>query len=57
MLGSYNKDKNKRELDGFNSDNSNKMKFMFVMNKLNEGVHVSGIDGFQALKTERSVLP
>lgn len=47
MLGSYSKSKNKRELSNFDSDESpDKMKFMFVMNKLNEGVHLKHhVDG------------
>jgi hypothetical protein len=45
MLGSYSNKKNNRELNNFSSTASNKLKLMFVMNKLNEGVHVDGIDG------------
>ena len=45
MLGSYGKDKNNKELLNFESDESDKYKFMFVMNKLNEGTHVKKING------------
>ena len=45
MLGSYGKNKNKEELDAFESDNSEKTKFMVVMNKANEGIHIDGVDG------------
>ena len=46
MLGSYGAKANKVMLDKFNEQNTNgKTKLMFVMNKLNEGVHVKGISG------------
>ena len=45
LLGGYSKDKNKEELENFESDNSDKTKFMVVMNKANEGLHIDGIDG------------
>lgn len=45
MLGSYSNNKNKQNLASFNQKTNNKKKFMFVMNKLNEGVHVEDIDG------------
>ena len=44
MLGSYSSYDNKTNLNNFAS-NDNKTKFMVVMNKLNEGVHVGNIDG------------
>lgn len=44
MLGSYTDKKNLEELHNFKADNGN-TKFMIVMNKLNEGVHIDGIDG------------
>ena len=50
MLGSYSDKKNKANLDSFNSNTSSKIKFMFVMNKLNEGVHVDDIDGIVWLR-------
>ncbi len=45
MLGDYGDKKNNKELSDFNSSNSKKVKFMFVMNKLNEGVHPDRVDG------------
>ena len=45
MLGSYSDKKNQRELGNFSEKNNNKPKLMFVMNKLNEGVHASGVNG------------
>ena len=45
MLGDYGDKKNNKELSNFNSSNSKKVKFMFVMNKLNEGVHPDRVDG------------
>ena len=48
MLGEYSKSKNTYEFEQFQKDTSdspNKIKFMFVMNKLNEGVHLDKIDG------------
>ena len=48
MLGEYSKSKNAYEFEQFQKDtldSQNKIKFMFVMNKLNEGVHLDKIDG------------
>ena len=48
MLGEYSKSKNAHEFEQFQKDTpdrSNKIKFMFVMNKLNEGVHLDHVDG------------
>ncbi len=45
MLSEYGKNNNKKTLGEFNSSKSNKKKFMFVMDMLNEGVHVDDIDG------------
>ena len=45
MLGSYSKQKNLEELHKFEIDNPNSTKFMIVMNKLNEGIHVKNVDG------------
>ena len=45
MLGSYGAKANKRILDKFNKPTESKIKLMFVMNKLNEGVHAKGISG------------
>ena len=59
MLGSYNKDKNKEELEEFESDKSDDTKFMVVMNKANEGLHIDGVDGiiwFRALDENSRIL-
>ena len=45
MLGQYSQKRNAKELNGFETSDSEHMKIMIVMNKLNEGVHVKGIDG------------
>ena len=45
MLGSYSQEKNNKELRLFNKEPQGKIKLMFVMNKLNEGVHAKGING------------
>jgi len=67
MSGSWNgkgknadgKDKNQQELDAFEADNSDKTKFMVVMDKANEGLHIAGIDGiiwFRALDENSKIL-
>ena len=59
LLGSYSKDKNKEELEAFESDSSEETKFMVVMNKANEGLHVDGVDGiiwFRALDENSRIL-
>ena len=59
LLGSYSKDKNKQELETFESDNSEETKFMVVMNKANEGLHIDGVDGiiwFRALDENSRIL-
>ena len=59
LLGSYSKDKNKEELEAFESDNSDETKFMVVMNKANEGLHIDGVDGivwFRALDENSRIL-
>ena len=59
LLGSYSKDKNKEELEAFESDNSEDTKFMVVMNKANEGLHIDGVDGiiwFRALDENSRIL-
>ena len=59
MLGSYSKEKNKKELDEFELDDSNKTKLMIVMNKANEGIHIEGVDGiiwFRALDENSRIL-
>ena len=45
MLGAYSKSKNEKELSQFENDSSDKTKFMLVINKLNEGKHVDGVNG------------
>ena len=52
-------DKNQQELNAFESDNSDKTKFMVVMNKANEGLHIAGVDGiiwFRALDQNSRIL-
>ena len=59
LLGSYSKDKNKAELEAFELDDSEKTKFMVVMNKANEGLHIDGVDGiiwFRALDENSRIL-
>ena len=59
LLGSYSKEKNKEELDAFESDNSDKTKFIVVMNKANEGLHIEDVDGiiwFRALDKDSRIL-
>ncbi len=45
MLSENGKSNNKKSLAEFNSSKSKKKKFMFVMDMLNEGVHVEDVDG------------
>ena len=45
MLGAQSDSKNAKEKYNFERNNSNKIKFMTVMNILNEGVHMDNIDG------------
>lgn len=45
MLGSYSKAENLSQLNNFENNGSNNTKFMIVMNKLNEGIHVKDVDG------------
>ena len=59
LLGSYSKDRNKEELEAFESDNSEETKFMVVMNKANEGLHIEGVNGiiwFRALDENSRIL-
>ena len=67
MCGSWNgknknkaeEDKNQQELNAFESDDSEKTKFMVVMNKANEGLHIEGVDGiiwFRALDENSRIL-
>ena len=45
MLGLYTDKENETNLNNFNKNDPNKTKFIVVINKLNEGVHVNNIDG------------
>ena len=45
MLGEYGDKKNAQQLEQFEKSTSEHTKIMIVMNKLNEGVHVEGING------------
>lgn len=59
LLGLYSKEKNKEEIEAFEVDNSEKTKFMVVMNKANEGLHIDGVDGiiwFRALDENSRIL-
>lgn len=59
MLGKYSKSINRRNLEKFETHTSDKIKFMLVINKLNEGVHVNNIDGliwFRALDDNSKIL-
>ena len=59
MLGCYGSKHNDRELMAFEKDDSNKYKFMLVMNKLNEGAHIKGVNGliwFRALDENSKIL-
>ena len=50
MLGSYGSKANRDFLNKFNEPTNGKPKLMFVMNKLNEGVHAKGISGIVWLR-------
>ena len=59
MLSAYSNKENDRQLEGFESEKSDKTKFMIVMNKLNEGVHVEGVNGilwFRPLDENSKIL-
>ena len=59
MLGSYGAKANKVLLDKFNKPTTGKTKLMFVMNKLNEGVHAKGLSGiiwFRAISPNSPIL-
>ena len=59
MLSDNNKIQNNKNLANFNSSESPKLKLMFVMDMLNEGVHVNKIDGiiwFRALNEDSKIL-
>ena len=50
MLGEYSNGRNKSELYNFSNASGKKRKLMFVINKLNEGVHVEDVDGIVWLR-------
>ena len=59
MLTGNGKSNNRKALSEFNSSKSNKKKFMFVMDMLNEGVHVEDVDGivwFRPLSENSKIL-
>ncbi len=59
MLGAYSDKKNEEQLNSFENDDSEDAKFMIVMNKANEGLHIKGIDGivwFRALDENSKIL-
>ena len=45
LLGVYGNAKNRYELEQFERDDPDKIKFITVINKLNEGTHVNGVNG------------
>ena len=59
MLSDDGKSRNRQELSKFNSSESKKKKFMYVMDILNEGVHVEDVDGiiwFRPLSKNSKIL-
>lgn len=59
MLGTYADKENTRQLESFESEEKDKIKFMVVMNKANEGLHIKGVDGmiwFRALDENSKIL-
>ena len=59
MLGTYTDKENARQLENFESEDENKTKFMIVMNKANEGLHIKGLDGmlwFRPLDENSQIL-
>ena len=59
MFGSYSNKRNLNELHGFENSKTDNIKFMLVMNKLNEGVHVKGVNGIiwlRALDRDSAIL-
>ena len=59
MLGTYTDKENANQLESFESEDENKTKFMIVMNKANEGLHIKGVDGmiwFRALDEDSKIL-
>ena len=59
MLGTYTNKENASQLESFESEEKDKTKFMIVMNKANEGLHIKGVDGmiwFRALDEDSKIL-
>ena len=59
MLGAYTDKENASQLEEFEREDANKTKFMIVMNKLNEGIHVEGVNGilwFRPLDENSQIL-
>ena len=58
MLGDYSDKQNQNNLEKFENDTSSKIKFMVVMNKLNEGCHakVDGLIWFRPLDENSNIL-
>ena len=59
MLSDNSKKQNAKNLANFNSSKSSKKKFMFVIDMLNEGVHIEQIDGiiwFRPLNEDSKIL-
>ena len=50
MLGAYTDRKNEEQLEGFENDNSEETKFMLVINKADEGLHIKGLNGIVWLR-------
>ena len=59
MLGTYTDKENTSQLEEFEREDANKTKFMIVMNKANEGLHIKGLDGmlwFRPLDENSQIL-
>ena len=50
LLSYYSNSKNKAELTEFNKETNGKPKLLFVMDKLNEGAHLKGVNGIVWLR-------
>ena len=59
MLGSYGAKKNEQQLKGFETSTSQNTKFMLVINKAKEGLHIANLNGmiwFRALDSNSNIL-
>ena len=59
MLGAYGADKNEAQLKGFETNDSDDTKFMLVIDKAREGLHIAGLNGmiwFRALDENSYIL-